>query len=217
MIELNNVFKYYKTSSGRKIILDNVHMSLSAGSSYGIIGVNGAGKSTTMRLLAGSDLPNSGRITRSVRVSWPLGFSSGMHPNLSGRENALFVARLYGEDPKKVANFVDDFSELGASIDEPFSTYSSGMAQRLSFGLSMAIEFECYLIDEVMAVGDARFQRRCTEEFEKRKEKSDIIMISHSMETILQYCNRCLVLANGLIYDFSNVSDAIELYKRLNR
>ncbi|NRP42783.1 Polysialic acid transport ATP-binding protein KpsT [Aliiroseovarius sp. xm-m-339-2] len=217
MIDLFNVFKYYKTRNGRKIILDNVSLSLQSGSSYGILGVNGAGKSTTMKLLAGSELPNSGTIRRNVRVSWPLGFSSGMHPNLTGRENVNFVARLYGQDPRKVTAFVDDFSDLGSNIDEPFGTYSSGMSQRLSFGLSMAIEFEVYLIDEVMAVGDAKFQARCVEEFNKRRLRSDIIMISHSLDSIRDYCSRCLVVAHGIVYEFSNVNDAIELYKKLNK
>ncbi|WP_371809489.1 ABC transporter ATP-binding protein [Aliiroseovarius sp. xm-m-339-2] len=192
-------------------------LSLQSGSSYGILGVNGAGKSTTMKLLAGSELPNSGTIRRNVRVSWPLGFSSGMHPNLTGRENVNFVARLYGQDPRKVTAFVDDFSDLGSNIDEPFGTYSSGMSQRLSFGLSMAIEFEVYLIDEVMAVGDAKFQARCVEEFNKRRLRSDIIMISHSLDSIRDYCSRCLVVAHGIVYEFSNVNDAIELYKKLNK
>nr|WP_254451366.1 ABC transporter ATP-binding protein [Aliiroseovarius sp. xm-m-339-2] len=197
--------------------MDNVSLSLQSGSSYGILGVNGAGKSTTMKLLAGSELPNSGTIRRNVRVSWPLGFSSGMHPNLTGRENVNFVARLYGQDPRKVTAFVDDFSDLGSNIDEPFGTYSSGMSQRLSFGLSMAIEFEVYLIDEVMAVGDAKFQARCVEEFNKRRLRSDIIMISHSLDSIRDYCSRCLVVAHGIVYEFSNVNDAIELYKKLNK
>lgn len=216
MIELKNVFKYYPTHSGHKLILDNVSMRFHAGISYGILGINGAGKSTTMRLLAGSELPNSGKIIRHARVSWPLGFSVGMHPALTGRENVNFVARLYGENPAKVVEFVDDFSELGANMDEPFKTYSSGMAQKLAFGLSMAIAFECYLIDEVMAVGDAQFQKKCADVFGRRSADSDIIMISHSMDTVREYCSRCLVLAHGLVHEFSDVNDAIALYKKLN-
>lgn len=216
MIELHNVFKFYRTKTGRKVILDNVSMSFRPGTSYGLLGINGAGKSTTMRLLAGSELPNSGKIIRNSNISWPLGFSVGMHPALSGRENVHFVARLYGEDPYKICDFVEDFAELGSNIDEPFRTYSSGMVQRLAFGLSMAIRFECYLIDEVMAVGDARFQAKCADEFGRRSAESDLIMISHSMETIREYCSRCLVLAHGVVHEFSDVDDAIEAYKKLN-
>lgn len=216
MISLFNVFKFYKTTHGRKIILDNVSMRFKQGTSYGLLGINGAGKSTTMRVIAGSELPNSGAIKRNAKISWPLGFAVGMHPELSGRENINFVARLYGESPRNIFEFVDEFSELGSNIDEPFRTYSSGMAQRLAFGLSMAIQFECYLIDEVLAVGDARFQAKCSEHFNRRRAEADIIMISHSMDTIREYCNRCLVLAHGVIHEFSDVDDAIAMYKKLN-
>jgi hypothetical protein len=129
--------------------------------SYGLLGVNGAGKTTTLRLIAGTELPNSGTVRRSVRVSWPLGFAGGFHPLMSGRENVHFVARVYGADVRRVTNFVEDFAELGEYIDLPFKTYSSGMMARLAFGLSMAIEFDVYLVDEITAVGDARFQNRC--------------------------------------------------------
>lgn len=217
MIKFCDVFKFYRTRLGKKIILNNVSLSFDTGTNYSILGVNGAGKTTTMKLLAGLELPNSGKIERSVRISWPLGFSNGLHPNLTGRENASFVARLYGEDPKKVVAFIDDFSELKSNLDKPFGTYSSGMAQRFSFGLSMAIEFECYLIDEVIAVGDANFQVRCYDEFEKRRLRSDIILISHSMELVRKYSSRGLVLANGLLHEFSNINEAIELYKKMNR
>lgn len=216
MIDLQNVFKFYRTYSGKKVILDNVTMRFHTGVSYGLLGINGAGKSTTMRLLAGSELPNSGKIVRRSRISWPLGFSVGMHPALTGRENVNFVARLYGENPSQVIEYVEDFSELGSNMDEPFRTYSSGMAQKLAFGLSMAIAFECYLIDEVMAVGDARFQKKCADAFGRRSAEADIIMISHSMDTIREYCGHCLVLAHGLIHEFSDVDDAIALYKKLN-
>jgi len=184
MIQLNNVFKYYRSHGHTKVVLDHINTHFTAGRSYGILGVNGAGKSTMMRLIAGTELPNSGRVRRNVRVSWPLGFSGGMHPKMTGRENVKFVARVYGQNMRKTIDFVEDFAEIGAYIDVPIMTYSSGMLARLAFGLSMAIEFECYLIDEVTAVGDARFAARCQIEFEKRKKNSDIIMISHNMGTI---------------------------------
>jgi capsular polysaccharide transport system ATP-binding protein len=216
MIQLDDIFKYYRTNGHVKVVLDHISMDFMAGRSYGILGVNGAGKSTLMRLLAGTELPNSGRIIRNVRVSWPLGFSGGLHPKLTGRENVQFVARVYGQDRRKTIDFVEDFAEIGAYIDAPIMTYSSGMLARLAFGLSMAIDFECYLIDEVTAVGDARFAARCKIEFEKRKKKADIIMISHSMPTIKDYCDRGVVLAGGRMFEFQQVDEAIELYKKLN-
>lgn len=216
MIQLENVFKYYRSQGHTKVVLDHISTHLMAGRSYGILGVNGAGKSTMMRLIAGAELPNSGRIRRNVRVSWPLGFTGGLHAKMTGRENVKFVARVYGHNLRKTIDFVEDFAEIGSYFDVPINTYSSGMLARLAFGLSMAIEFECYLIDEVTAVGDARFAARCRMEFDKRKKNSDIIMISHDMVTIRNYCSRGIVLAGGKIYEFARVDDAIELYKKLN-
>lgn len=216
MIKLDNVFKFYRTPGHLKVVLDHISMDFMAGRSYGILGVNGAGKSTMMRLLAGTELPNSGRVKRSARISWPIGFTGGLHPKMTGRENVMFVARVYGADRRRTIDFVEDFAEIGAYINAPISTYSSGMLARLAFGLSMAIDFECYLIDEVTAVGDARFAARCKAEFDKRKKRSDIILISHSIPTIQEYCDRGVVLAGGRLFEFRSVNDAIELYKKLN-
>jgi capsular polysaccharide transport system ATP-binding protein len=181
------------------------------------MGVNGAGKSTTMRLIAGTELPNAGRIRRGARISWPLGFAGGFHPAMTGRENVKFVARIYGADVRKTIDFVEDFSEIGDYIDVPVKTYSSGMMARLSFGLSMAIDFECYLVDEITSVGDARFQARCQETFAERRKRSNVIMVSHSMQTIKDYCDRGGVIVDGQIMMFRNVDLAIEAYNRLNR
>ena len=173
MITLDRIFKYYRTQGHVKIVLDHVSMDFKSGNNYGILGINGAGKSTLMRILGGTEFPNSGKISRSARISWPLGFSGGLHSKLTGMENVQFVARVYGHDVRRVAEFVEDFAELGRYMSVPISSYSSGMSQRLAFGLSMAVNFECYLIDEVIAVGDARFQMRCQAEFDKRRTKAD--------------------------------------------
>ncbi len=216
MITLENIFKYYRTHGHTKIVLDHVSMAFRGGNSYGILGINGAGKSTLMRIMAGTEMPNSGRIRRSARISWPLGFAGGLHAKMTGRENVQFVARIYGQNVRGVLDFVEDFAELGSYIDVPVGRYSSGMMARLAFGLSMAIEFEVYLIDEVTAVGDMRFQRRCAEEFEKRRARADVIMISHVIPALTQFCERGIVLAHGRLHAFSSVEDAIELYKKLN-
>jgi capsular polysaccharide transport system ATP-binding protein len=217
MIKLDRVFKFYRSGGVVKIVLDHVSARFESGYSYGLMGVNGAGKSTTMRLIAGAELPNSGRVRRNVRVSWPLGFSGGFHPQMTGRENVKFVARIYGADVRKTLDFVEDFSEIGDYIDAPVRTYSSGMMARLSFGLSMAIDFECYLVDEITAVGDVRFQSRCQEAFAERRKRANIIMVSHSMTTIKDYCDRGGVIVDGQIVMFGNVDMAIEAYNRLNR
>jgi capsular polysaccharide transport system ATP-binding protein len=217
MIKLDRVFKFYRSGGVVKIVLDHVSTRFESGFSYGLMGVNGAGKSTTMRLIAGTELPNSGRIKRAARVSWPLGFAGGFHFQMTGRENVKFVARIYGADVRKTLDFVEDFAEIGDYIDVPVRTYSSGMMARLSFGLSMAIDFECYLVDEITAVGDVRFQVRCQEAFAQRRKRADVIMVSHSMETIRDYCQRGGVIVDGQIIMFANVDMAIEAYNRLNR
>lgn len=217
MIELCNVYKYYRTEGRRKIILDHISTKFESGHSYGLMGVNGAGKSTTMRLLSGTELPNSGKVKRTVRVSWPLGFAGAFHPLMNGRNNVTFAARAYGQNVRRVLDFVEDFSELGDYLDAPIKTYSSGMMARLAFGLSMAIEFDCYLIDEITAVGDARFQARCEQVFAERRKTSDLIVISHSMGTIKTFCTRGAVLVDGKLMMFSDVDQAIDIYNRLNR
>jgi len=217
MIQLDSVFKYYKTGGFTKIVLDHISATFESGRSYGLMGVNGAGKSTMMRLVSGTEMPNSGRIRRTSRVSWPLGFAGGFHPLMTGRENVKFVARVYGQDCRKTLDFVEDFSEIGEYIDVPVKTYSSGMMARLSFGLSMAIEFECYLIDEITAVGDASFQERCRLAFDSRRKNADLIMVSHSMQTIKDYCDCGGVIVDGQLILFPDVDGAIATYNRLNR
>jgi capsular polysaccharide transport system ATP-binding protein len=217
MIQLNNVFKFYRTDRHTKVVLDHVSMVFDTSFSYGLLGVNGAGKSTTLRIISGTELPNSGSVRRSVRVSWPLGFAGGFHPQMTGRENVHFVARIYGADVRKTDEFVEDFSELGEYLDAPVKTYSSGMMARLGFATSMAIEFDVYLIDEVTAVGDARFQARCRDAFAQRRKNSGLIVVSHSMQTISEYCDRGGVLVDGQLIMFENVGKAIEMYNRLNR
>ncbi|MCA0401996.1 MAG: ABC transporter ATP-binding protein [Proteobacteria bacterium] len=217
MVEFRDVLKFYQSSHATKLILDHVTFQFERGMNYGILGVNGAGKSTLMRMVAGTEMPNAGAIRRHCRISWPLGFTGSLHPEMSGRENVSFVARIYGMDRREVLDFVRSFSEIGGYIDAQVKTYSSGMLQRLAFGLSIAINFDCFLIDEVIAVGDARFQERCRREFDRRRAETDIIMISHDMLTIKEYCDKCVVLENGRLNLFEDVSEAIEFYREINR
>jgi len=217
MIVLDRVYKFYNTDGRPKVVLDHVSCVFEPGASYGLLGVNGAGKSTLMRLIAGVELPNSGRVRRGVRVSWPLGFASGFHPMMTGRENVHFVARVYGENPRRVARFVEEFAEIGDYIDQPIRTYSSGMSARLAFGLSMAIAFDVYLVDEVIAVGDARFQERCAAAFDARRATADLIVVSHSMAIVGRYCDRGGLLVDGRLIMYSTVEEAVAAYMRMNR
>jgi capsular polysaccharide transport system ATP-binding protein len=217
MIQLNKVFKFFKTERHTKIVLDHVSTVFDTSHSYGILGVNGAGKSTTLKIIAGTQLPNSGRVIRTVRVSWPLGFAGGVHPQLTGRENVHFVARIYGADPRKAAAFVEDFAELGDYLDAPVKTYSTGMAAKLNFGMSMAIDFDVFLIDEITGVGDSRFQKRCAEVFAQRRKNTSVIYVSHSMNSVARYCDRAGVLVDGQLLMFDTVGKAAEFYNRMNR
>ncbi len=214
MIRLSGVTKIYKTESHRKVVLDNVTYTFDTHYSYGIFGSNGTGKSTLLRLIAGTELPNSGHIKRDVRVSWPLGFGGGFHPQMTGRENVKFVSRIYGANTRRVIEFVDYFAELGNYFDMPLSTYSSGMGARLAFGLSMAIDFECYLVDEITAVGDSRFALRARQAFEEKRGRSNIIIVSHDIGTVKAYCDRGLVLHRGKLLAFGHIDDAIEFYRK---
>lgn len=217
MIELANVVKFYTIARHRRVVLNAVSIRFEPGYSYALLGTNGAGKSTTIRLIAGSELPNRGRVKRTVKVSWPIGYTGGLHHNMTGVENVAFVARIYGEDIDAMLDYVSDFAEIGAYLNAPVRTYSSGMIARLAFGLSMAVKFECYLIDEVLGAGDARFQAKCHTEFERRKAFSDVILASHDMGAVRSYCQRGVVLDAGKLTEYADVDQAIEAYKRLNR
>lgn len=213
MIGFEKVTKSYATGRGRKIILDRASCRFPPGRNVGVLGMNGAGKSTLLRLIAGAEPPDSGSIRRSVRVSFPLGFTGTFHPDLSGRQNATFIARVYGENVRRVVEFVDDFAELGPYYDMPIRTYSAGMGAKLAFGISLAIDFDVYLIDEVTEVGDALFRQKCVNVFSERMLYSDIIMVSHNSHTIRAYCDVGAVLYNGRLIFFESIDDALNAYR----
>lgn len=213
MIRLDNVCKSYGTRLGRRRVLDHVSLTLERGRHVGILGRNGAGKSTLIRLLSGAENPSSGRIHRHMSVSWPLAFTGAFAPHLTGLDNLKFVCRVYGVDWKPLVPFVDEFTELGIYLREPVANYSVGMTMRLAFALSMAIEFDCFLIDEGMAVGDSRFGDRChVELFQKRKDRS-FILVSHDPNIIRAYCDRAAVLHLGRLYEFPSVDEAFAFYE----
>lgn len=216
MLEFRNVSKAYPLKKGKKIILKNVSFKIPKGQSLGILGVNGAGKSTLLRLIAGSEFADSGQIIRKGHFSWPLGFSGGFNGSLSGIDNLRFVCRIYNADFKRVVEYVKDFSELGNFIDEPIKTYSSGMKARLAFSLSMAIDFDVYLVDEILGVGDQGFQKKCREAFNQKRGNSSIIMVSHSMDTIKQYGDKAILMTDSDIEIHDDVSYAISLYQDIS-
>jgi capsular polysaccharide transport system ATP-binding protein len=216
MIEFHGVSKRYRTSRATKVILRDFSGEFPRGRNIGLLGVNGAGKSTLLRLIAGTEYPDSGRIRRSVSVSFPVGFAA-LKANLTGRENCRFVARIYGFDTRSVERFVGEFAELGKYFDMPMATYSSGMRSRISFGLSMAIDFECYLVDEALSVGDGIFKARADALFEAKAKHANLIIVSHSASTVRRHCDMGAVLSNGELTVFDNLEDAITLYESVTR
>ncbi len=213
MIELSEVTKSYQTRSGTNVVLDRISFTFPPRTNIGILGKNGSGKSTLLRVIAGTEQPDSGTIRWGGLVSWPIGFSGGFNGSLSGEENCRFVARIYGADIGEVVGFTMEFSELGEYFQMPVRTYSSGMRSRLAFGLSMAIQFDAYLVDEVTAVGDSNFQAKCRKAFEERSDRSSVIIVSHQMNTGKAYCERCAVLKNGKLLSFDSVEAASKEYE----
>ncbi|MDQ6437594.1 ABC transporter ATP-binding protein [Mesorhizobium sp. LHD-90] len=183
------------------------------GKNIAIMGSNGAGKSTLMRLLSGAEMPDSGTVERSSRVSWPLGFNGGLHGSLTGRENLAFVSRIYGRNYSELLDFVEDFAEIGDAIKQPVKTYSSGMRARLAFGISMSIQFDYYLIDEVIAVGDPSFKRKSKLVLEERLKNATVLLISHSASIMKEFCQHGVVLENGRLLEFSSLNRAIKYYE----
>lgn len=217
MIALDHVCKAYRTKAGAKTILADVSVRFPRGRSVGVMGVNGAGKSTLLRLIAGTERPDRGRIVREVKISWPLGFSGALHGSLTGIENIRFVARIYGLDFHDTLAAVADFAELGPYLEMPVRTYSSGMRARLGFGLSMAVDFECYLVDEITGVGDFRFKQKCQDAFAARRERADVIMVSHSISTLRNYCDAAVVLENGRLTYYDTFQDAEKIYAKRSK
>jgi capsular polysaccharide transport system ATP-binding protein len=216
MLVFDKVTKFYRTKGVKKTILSEFSFEFPSDRNVGIMGKNGAGKSTMMRLMAGIEPPDRGHVYRTTRVSWPLGFAGGFNGSMTGIENIRFVSRIYGQETEKVIDYVTEFAELGPSLRLPIKTYSSGMKARLAFGLSMAIDFDVYLIDEITAVGDEDFKKKSQAVFQDKLAKSQIIMISHSAGTIKQYCDCGLLLEGNQIRYFDDVNDLLTAYKKLN-
>jgi len=215
MIRCAKVNKSYPMGRGRKHVLKDLNFEVQKGQHIGFLGRNGAGKTTLIKLLGGVEMPTSGKVARDMSVSWPLGFGGGFQGSLTGYDNARFIARIYGHDYREIKDFVEDFTELGRQLRMPVKTYSSGMRARLAFALSIAIEFDCYLIDEVILVGDQNFHRKCHYElFEKRADRA-LILASHNADIIREFCNSAMVLENGQGTMYGNVDEALEVYNAL--
>lgn len=213
MIELKEISKVYETRTGPVTVLRDINLRVRSGERVGILGRNGAGKSTLIRLISGAEQPTSGNVERSMSVSWPLAFGGAFQSALTGYDNLRFICRIYGTDPDDKAEFVQEFSELGLYFKEPVRTYSAGMRARLAFAISMVVEFDCFLIDEIVAVGDARFHHKCQYElFEKRGDRA-MIIVSHDANYVREHCHRAVVLTKGQMHHFDNMDESYEFYR----
>lgn len=213
MIELRQIGKIYPTREGQHTVLKGVNLTIRPGEKIGILGRNGAGKSTLIRILSGAERPSSGEVHRGMTLSWPLAFGGAFQGSLTGLDNLKFICRVYGVKYADKIEYVEEFSELGKFMREPVKTYSSGMQARLAFAISMAVEFDCFLIDEIISVGDARFHAKCQVElFEKRKDRA-FIMVSHEAHNIREHCDRAGVLVAGHLHLFGDLDNAYEYYQ----
>ena len=216
MVEFHSVSKAYRSAKTNKVILRNFSGVFPRGRNIGLLGVNGSGKSTLIRLIAGAEFPDRGKIRRHAKISFPLGFAA-FKANLSGRENCRFVARVYGLETRSVERFVEEFAEIGKYFDMPVASYSSGMKARVSFGVSMAVDFECYLVDEALSVGDGIFRARADAIFAAKRERASLILVSHSISAVRNYCDMGAVLSRGRLKLYDKLEDAIEAYQALTR
>lgn len=218
MIRLEHITKKFKLKNGTfKYVLDDISYTFEEGVNTGILGQNGTGKSTLLKLLCGSITPSSGRIVRTSSISWPVGFSGFVLGNLTGYQNLRFISRIYRSDYRKDRKFVEDFTELGAYLNEPVKTYSSGMRSKLNFALSMSIGFDFYLIDEAFSVGDANFRKKGEEIFRERLKTSTVIVVSHNIKNIKKLCQQAIVLDGAKFSLFPTMDEAIEKYNNLGQ
>lgn len=219
MIKLDNLTKFYPLSNGDKhFVFREFTFTFPDDCSIGLIGRNGAGKSTLMRLLSGADIPNAGRVVTDKKISWPVGLAGGFQHALSARDNVKFVARVYGykgEALEEKVRYIEEFAEIGKYFDEPMNTYSSGMRSRIGFGLSMAFDFDYYLIDEAGAVGDAKFKKKSDAIYKEKLSNSKVIMVSHNMAEIKQWCDKVILVNSGMTTVYDDVDEGIEMYKRI--
>lgn len=211
-IRLVNVSKSYVTMGKRKRVFSNINLTLARGRNIGLIGANGTGKSTLLRMIAGAEAPDTGYVSRDVRLSWPIGFSGAININLTGTANARFCARLYGRDAAQVAAETADFSGLGEFMHMPVKTYSTGMRAKLAFSISMAIDFECMLIDEVLGVGDTDFRAKCNAAIEERRATTSIILVTHNLKDVIRLCDQVVVLGGPQPIVSDDVAKTVKQY-----
>jgi capsular polysaccharide transport system ATP-binding protein len=216
MIEIQDLWKAYRVASKSKLVAKGISLQIPQNTKLAILGKNGAGKSTLLRIIAGIEDPDHGKVISHGSVSWPIGIASSFHPDLTGRQNVRFVARIYGVDQYILSNFVTEFAELGFHFDAPIRTYSSGMKARLGFAVAMGIEFDTYLLDEITAVGDANFKRKSSVMLKEKLEKSSAIIVAHSMGFLREVCNQAIILHDGRVKFYEDIEAAIHDHRKMS-
>lgn len=215
MIKLIDLTKTYQLRGATTLVANNINAVFPSKKTIALLGRNGAGKSSLLRMIAGTMLPSSGEIEITGSMSWPVGFAGSFHVDLTGAQNTSFIARVYGVDTAQLCDYVQDFAELGQHFYLPVRSYSSGMRSRLAFGISMGIQFDTYLVDEVTSVGDAAFRRKSREVFVERMKTSGAVIVSHDLALIESICDHAAVLEKGAMTYFDDVGEAIALHKEL--
>ncbi|WP_199438618.1 ABC transporter ATP-binding protein [Vibrio owensii] len=216
MIALKGVTKSFETKLGTKYVLKDVDFEFPKGRDIAVMGGNGAGKTTLLRLLARADYPTKGQIISDIATSWPLGLGGGFQGSMSGRENTKFVCRIYGvEDVEDRVAFVKEFSGLGENFELPIKSYSSGMKSKFTFALSMAFDFDLYLIDEVLAVGDQAFQKKCREVLDRKRETANIILVAHSVKKMKEHCDYGVVVSDCGLVGYEDLDEALKIYQKI--
>ncbi|MFB9213695.1 ABC transporter ATP-binding protein [Vibrio sinaloensis] len=216
MIELINLTKFYPSKLGNQYIFQNLNFSIPEGHNIAILGSNGAGKSTLFRILAGSEYPNQGKVITSKEISWPVALATGIHPQMTGRENTRFIGRVNGvSDLDSYEEKVKEFAELGVKYDLPVKSYSSGMRSRLAFGCCVAIDFDVYLIDEATSVGDQKFRKKAKKALLEKSQVASVIMVSHDMKEIREFCDSAIILHKGELNFYQDLEEALSIYENL--
>ena len=215
MIRCIDLVKEYHVGKGTRRVLDHISFEVQRGEKLAVLGRNGAGKSTLIKVIGGVELATSGRVERTMSVSWPLGFGGAFQGSLTGADNARFIARIYRKPIAQVLDYVEAFAELGHYLNNPVKTYYSGMRARLAFAVSLAIEFDCYIVDEVTAVGDSTFRERCEAALSQRRASGTLIMVSHDAHTLRAYCEAGAILREGRLTFFRSIDETIAAYDEL--
>lgn len=216
MIELRNLTKSFRTPHGRKTLFRDVNAVFPEGKNIGILGRNGAGKSTLLRIMGGIDYPDRGRVITDQRISWPMGLSGGFQGSMTGRENAAFICGIHGirgSARRRVLDRVQNFAEIGNYFDAPVKSYSSGMKSRLAFGLSIAVDFDWYLVDEIMSVGDVHFKHKCRAVIAEKRKTANFIIVAHTVSILQENCDVGIYLGRQGLQLYDTVQEAIDLYQ----